>query len=84
MAIDNENLEMVKNAMKSLLVHHDHHQGGVAVGEQGGDQGRPAARHQRGVRRGCGGVRSSKSLSSSAIPLSLICTVFGTLSRDGL
>ena len=72
--------------MISILfyVYHDHCQGGVAVGEQGGDQGRPAARHQRGVRRGCGGVRSSKSLSSSAIPLSLICTVFGTLSRDGL
>ena len=67
-----------------IHIYHDHHQGGVAVGEQGGDEGRPAARHQRGVRRGCRGARSSKFLSSSAIPLSSICTVFGTLSTDRL
>ena len=67
-----------------IHIYHDHHQGGVAVGEQGGDEGRPVARHQRGVRRGCRGARSSKFLSSSAIPLSSICTVFGTLSTDRL
>ena len=64
----------------SFYVYYNDHQGGVAVGEQGGDEGRPAARHQRGVRRGCRGARSSKFLSSSAIPLSSICTVFGTFS----
>ena len=59
-----------------IHIYHDHHQGGVAIGEQGGDEGRPAARHQRGVRRGCRGARSSKSLSSSAIPLWTVFLAF--------